>query len=61
MKKAMIGSTAIDLPEHRKQVINACLREDVFPTAMEYLPALDIDAVSVSLEMVAAADVCIGI
>ena len=60
-KSAMISSTAIDLPEHRKQVFDACLCEGVFPIGMESLPARDADAVRVSLEMVDTADIYIGI
>lgn len=57
----MISSTSLDLPEHRKEAIDACLREGFFPIAMEYLPARDADAIRVSLEMVDKADVYIGI
>src|ERR1035437_3153571 len=60
-KSAMISSTAIDLPEHRKQVFEACLCEDIFPIGMESLPARDADAIQVSLEMVNKADIYIGI
>jgi len=60
-KTAMISSTAIDLPEHRREVMEACLREGVFPIGMEYLPARDADAIRVSLEMVDKADIYIGI
>jgi len=49
---AMISSTAIDLPEHRKQVVDACLREEVLPTGMEQLAARDATGIKVSLEMV---------
>jgi hypothetical protein len=35
----MISSTALDLPEHREQAVNACLSEEVFPIGMEHLPA----------------------
>jgi len=31
IKKAMISSTARDLPLHRKQVMEACQRVGVFP------------------------------
>jgi hypothetical protein len=48
----MISSTSLDLPEHRKQVIEACQRMDFFPEAIEHLPARDADAIRVSLEMV---------
>ena len=58
---AMISSTVLDLPEHRKAVIDACNRARVSPIAMEHLPARDADAVRVSMEMVDQADVYLGI
>ena len=60
-KTAMISSTAVDLPEHRKQVVEACQREGVFPIAMEHLPARDATGIQASLEMVDKADIYIGI
>jgi len=36
----MISSTALDLPEHRKQAIEACQRMGMLPVMMETLPAL---------------------
>ncbi len=57
----MISSTSLDLPEHRKEAIDACLRLGVLPIAMEQLPARDADAVKVSTEMVDKADIYIGI
>ncbi|HYV23766.1 MAG TPA: DUF4062 domain-containing protein [Pyrinomonadaceae bacterium] len=60
-KTAMISSTSIDLPEHRREVLEACLREGIFPIGMEHLPARDADAMRVSLEMVDKADIYIGI
>jgi|RhiMetdeSRZDD1v2_1073273.scaffolds.fasta_scaffold102102_2 Domain of unknown function (DUF4062) len=60
-KTAMISSTSLDLPEHRQQAIDACLRQGIFPRAMEHLPARDADAFRVSLEMVDEADIYIGI
>ncbi|MGD0652621.1 MAG: DUF4062 domain-containing protein, partial [Verrucomicrobiia bacterium] len=60
-KSAMISSTAIDLPEHRREVFDACLCEGVFPIGVESLPARDADAIRVSLEMVGRADIYIGI
>ncbi|SRR6266851_5404917 len=60
-KTAMISSTSVDLPEHRQQAIDACLRQGIFPSAMEHLPARDADAMRVSLEMVDKADIYIGI
>jgi len=60
-KTAMISSTSVDLPEHRQQAIDACLRQGIFPKAMEHLPVRDADAIRVSLEMVDEADIYIGI
>ena len=40
-KTVMISSTARDLPEHRKEVLDACLRQGMFPLMMEHLPASD--------------------
>ena len=40
----VISSTARDLPEHRKEVEDACLRQGMFPSMMEHLPASDADA-----------------
>lgn len=51
----------MDLPDHRKQVLEACLCMDIFPRAMESLPARDADAIRVSLEMVDKADLYIGV
>lgn len=58
---AMISSTALDLPEHRERVFDACLHEGVFPIGMEHLPAQDATGIRVSLDMVDQADVYIGI
>jgi tetratricopeptide (TPR) repeat protein len=57
----MISSTARDLPEHRKEVLDACLRQGMFPTMMEYLPALDKEAIEASLDLVDKADVYVGV
>jgi hypothetical protein len=35
----MVSSTARDLPEHRKEVMDASLRQGLFPNMMEHLPA----------------------
>ena len=59
--RAMISSTAIDLPEHRKLAIDACLRVGLRPIVMENLPAQDASGVSTALEMVDEADIYIGI
>jgi tetratricopeptide (TPR) repeat protein len=57
----MISSTARDLPEHRKQVLEACARQDMFPKMMEHLPAVDADAIQTSLGMVDEAEIYLGI
>ncbi len=61
VKKVMISSTALDLPEHRNQVRDACLRQGMFPLMMEYLPARDAEAIAESLRMVNEADLYLGI
>ena len=57
----MISSTALDLPDHREQAKEACLRQGMHPTMMEYLPASGDDAIKVSLEMVEQAEIYLGI
>jgi tetratricopeptide (TPR) repeat protein len=59
--KVMISSTARDLPEHRKEIMDACLRQGMFPLMMEHLPASDAEAISTSLKMVDAADIYVGV
>ena len=57
---AMISSTARDLPAHRKEVLDACLRQNVFPLMMEHLPASDAEAIAVSLKLVNDAEIYLG-
>jgi tetratricopeptide (TPR) repeat protein len=57
----MISSTALDLPDHRAAVRDACLSCGVFPIGMEALPARDATGIAVSLEMVDQADLYLGI
>src|ERR1017187_4669867 len=57
----MISSTVRDLPEHREQVMHACLQQDMFPKMMEHLPASDQDAIAESLGRVNSADIYLGI
>ena len=57
----MISSTARDLPDHRQEVMDACLRQGMFPTMMEHLPASDAEAIGKSLELVDEADIYLGI
>src|SRR2546423_11602119 len=61
IKKVMISSTASDLPEHRKEVLDACWRQGMFPLMMEHLPAIDFEAIATSLKMVDEADIYLGI
>jgi tetratricopeptide (TPR) repeat protein len=60
-KNAMISSTSLDLPEHRKAAMDACLRQSFFPLMMEHLPASDDDAIRESLRMVDEANIYLGI
>jgi tetratricopeptide (TPR) repeat protein len=57
----MVSSTAKDLPEHRRQLIEACQRVGLFPLPMEHLPADPADAATVSVRMVDEADVYVGV
>lgn len=57
----IISSTARDLPEHRKQVIDACHRCTCNYVWMATLPATDDDAVKASMALVEKADVYIGV
>ncbi len=60
-KTVMISSTARDLPEHRKEAMDACLRQGMFPAMMEHLPANDEEAISASLKLVDEADIYLGV
>src|SRR3989440_12989325 len=57
----MISSTARDLPAHRKEAMDACLRQGMHPIMMEHLPASDADAIKASLDMVDEAEIYLGI
>jgi hypothetical protein len=59
--KVIISSTARDLPEHREEVMDACLRQGMFPMMMEHLPASDAEAISASLKLVDEADIYVGV
>jgi tetratricopeptide (TPR) repeat protein len=60
--KVIISSTARDLPEHREQVMDACMRLGMFyPDMMEHLTATDANALEVSLRMVNKADLYLGV
>jgi tetratricopeptide (TPR) repeat protein len=55
--RVMISSTGRDLPEHRKEAMDACLRQGMFPVMMEHLAASEDDAIAASLKMVNTADI----
>lgn len=57
----MVSSTAKDLPEHRKEVMDACLRQGMFPKMMEHLAASDDGGLEESLKLVDEADVYVGV
>jgi tetratricopeptide (TPR) repeat protein len=57
----MISSTALDLPEHRQQVMDACLRQGMFPVMMEHMTAANAGALDESLRMVDVADIYLGV
>jgi len=60
-KTAMVSSTTIDMPIHREEVLNACLRQGVIPLMMEHLPASGADPIRESLKMVEDADLYLGV
>ena len=49
--KAMLSSTAFDLPEHRAAAREACIDAGVFPVGMESLPARDATGVVPPVEL----------
>src|SRR5688572_2928586 len=60
--RVMISSTARDLPDHRKKVMDACMRLGMFfPDMMEHLTATDANALQVSLRIADRADLYVGI
>jgi tetratricopeptide (TPR) repeat protein len=61
VKKVMISSTAIDLPEHRDFVRDACERQGMFPIMMEHLPASSAEAIQASMKMVNEVDAYLGV
>ena len=57
----VISSATVDLSEHRREVMNACLELGHLPRMMEHLPAADASAIEESLTLVDEADVYVGI
>jgi hypothetical protein len=60
-RNVFISSTALDLPEHRQQVVDACLRMGMFPQGLEHIPARDASATEASLNLVDNADIYVGL
>ncbi len=60
-RQVMISSTARDLPDHRDEVMHACLRQGMFPVMMEHLPASDAEAIEASLKMVDESEIYVGV
>src|SRR5438128_2636404 len=56
-----ISSTARDLPEHRREVMDASLRQGMFPMMMEHLPTNDAEATLASLKLIDEADIYVGV
>lgn len=59
--RVVISSTIRDLPEHRKEVRDACLRQKMLPLMMEHLPASPADAIHESLQLVDEATIYLGV
>ncbi len=57
----VVSSTVLDLPEHRPEIRNACLEQEMYPLMMENLPASDAEAISTSLKLVDEADIYLGV
>ncbi len=57
----MLSSTSKDLPEYRKEAIDAVWRAKMFPIAMETLTGADNDAIGISFKMVDDAEIYVGI
>jgi hypothetical protein len=57
----MLSSTTRDLPEHREKATRAILRAEMHPVAMEHLTASVHPPLEVSLKLVEAAEVYVGV
>jgi hypothetical protein len=57
----MIGSTCLDLPQHREEIRSACEELGCLARMMEHLPASEASAVCASLALVDEADIYIGV
>lgn len=61
MKHLVAAVTANDLPEHRRAVLDACIRMAVLPTTMEDFSPDDSEARAQCLSMIDQADLYIGV
>jgi tetratricopeptide (TPR) repeat protein len=59
--KVMVSSTIVDLPKHRDEVQEACLRQGMLPKMMEHQPASDEEAITFSLRLVDESDIYLGV
>ncbi|HEY6803962.1 MAG TPA: DUF4062 domain-containing protein [Pyrinomonadaceae bacterium] len=59
--RVVISSTLADLPEHRSEVMEACLRLGMFPLMSEQFPTSAEDAIANCLSLVTQADIFIGV
>jgi len=57
----MIRSTTRDLRDHRQGVLDASLRQSMFPLMMEHLPTVEADNIQAPLDRVNEAQVSLGI
>ncbi len=57
----IVSSTIFDLPDHRKFILDACLRQGFHPLMMEHLSAGTNDAVHESMQLVEKADIYLGV
>jgi tetratricopeptide (TPR) repeat protein len=57
----MISSTAVDLPDHRREAREACERMSMLPLVMEQMPSSSDDALTRSRQYVDDADLYIGV
>ncbi len=61
MYHVMVSSTVQDLPTYRQQVLDACMKQKMFPEMMESLAAVDGDPIKASLDLVDNSNLYLGI
>lgn len=60
-ESVVVSSTIRDLPAHREEVRDACLRLGMYPLMMEHIPASAADAIRESLRLVNQANIYVGV